>query len=107
MLDENRRRGGLSDGWYTNVCQKGQCLLSLIVMNLPLVTCSTSHMLVISETDPLRQLYVWPLWDTSGRLATSPSHSRLTTGQPVIAQILERQATGRAATGVPVFKSLA
>ena len=36
----------------------------------------------------------------------SPSHSILTPGQPLPALTLERQAPGRVATGVPIFKSL-
>ena len=40
------------------------------------------------------------------KLSTSPSHSILTSGQPVPALTLYRQAPGRVATGVPIFKSL-
>ena len=40
------------------------------------------------------------------KLSISPVHSILTPGQPVSALILERQAPGRVATGVPIFKSL-
>ena len=40
------------------------------------------------------------------KLSTSLSHSILTPGQPAPALTLERQAPGRVATGVPIFKSL-
>ena len=39
-------------------------------------------------------------------LYISPSHSILTSGQPVPALTLQRQAPGRVATGVPVFTLL-
>ena len=39
------------------------------------------------------------------KLATSPSHSILTLGRPIPALTLYRQAPGRAATRVPMFKS--
>ena len=38
------------------------------------------------------------------QLSTSPSHSILTPGRPVAALTLYRQAPGRVATGVPIFK---
>ena len=38
------------------------------------------------------------------QLSISPSHSILTPGQPVPALTLQRQAPGRVATGVPIFK---
>ena len=41
------------------------------------------------------------------RLASSSSHSVLTTGQPVAALNRKKQAPDRLTTGVPVFKSLA
>ena len=40
------------------------------------------------------------------QLSTSPSHSILTPGWPVPVLTLYRQAPGRVATGVPIFKSL-
>ena len=40
------------------------------------------------------------------QLSISPSHSILTPGQPVPALTLQRQAPGRVASGVPMFKSL-
>ena len=40
------------------------------------------------------------------KLSTSPSHSILTPGQPVPALTLSYPAPSRAATGVPIFKSL-
>ena len=40
------------------------------------------------------------------KLSISPSHSILTPGRPVPALTLLRQAPGRVATGVPIFKSL-
>ena len=40
------------------------------------------------------------------KLSISPSHSILTPGRPVPALTLWRQAPGRVATGVPMFKSL-
>ena len=40
------------------------------------------------------------------QLSISPSHNILTLGQPVLALTLHRQAHGRVATGVPIFKSL-
>ena len=40
------------------------------------------------------------------KLSISPSHSKLTPGQPVPTLTLYRQAPGRVATGVPIFKSL-
>ena len=43
---------------------------------------------------------------TEIKLYISPSHSILTPGQPIPALILERQAPGRVAKGVPVCESL-
>ena len=40
------------------------------------------------------------------KLAISPRHSILTLDQPVLALTPKRQAPGRVATGVPIFKSL-
>ena len=40
------------------------------------------------------------------KLSTSPGHGILTPGRPVPAQTLQCQASGRVATGVPIFKSL-
>ena len=40
------------------------------------------------------------------KLCISPSRSKLTPSQPVPALTLYRQAPGRVATGVPIFKSL-
>ena len=40
------------------------------------------------------------------KLSVSPNHSILTPGRPVPALTLKRQAPGRVATGVPIFKSL-
>ena len=40
------------------------------------------------------------------KLSISPNHSILTPGRPVPALTLERQAPGRVATGVPIFKLL-
>ena len=40
------------------------------------------------------------------KLSTSPSHIILTPGRPAPVLTLERQAPGRVATGVPMFKSL-
>ena len=40
------------------------------------------------------------------KLSTPPSHSILTPGRPVPALGLYRQAPGRVASGVPIFKSL-
>ena len=45
-------------------------------------------------------------WKLQIELSTSPTHSILTPGRPVPALTLERQAPGRVATGVPMFKSL-
>ena len=43
---------------------------------------------------------------TEIELSTSPSHSILIPGRPVPALTLYRQAPGRVATGVPIFKPL-
>ena len=40
------------------------------------------------------------------KLSLSPSHNILTPGQPIPMLTLQRQAPGRVATGVPVFKPL-
>ena len=40
------------------------------------------------------------------KLAISSNHRVLKPGQPVLALNLQRQAPGRVATGVPIFKSL-
>ena len=40
------------------------------------------------------------------KLSTPPSHSIMTPGQTVRALTLLREAPGRVATGVPIFKSL-
>ena len=40
------------------------------------------------------------------KLSISPSHSILTPNRLIPAQTLQHQASGREATGVPIFKSL-
>ena len=71
-------------GWLLNVPATGSC---------------------ISGTDLLRQFYVLPHWDRSCRSNFPSSHSILTPGRPIPALTLKRQAPGRVATGVPMFKS--
>ena len=44
--------------------------------------------------------------EAADALSTSPTHSFLTTNQPLIALTLLRQTSGMVATGVPIFKSL-
>ena len=53
---------------------------------------------IVSAATPRHKLQI--------KLSTSPSHSILTPGRPVLALTLQRQAPGRVATGVPIFKSL-
>ena len=45
-------------------------------------------------------------WKLQIKLSISPSDSILTPGRPVPALTLSRQAPGKVATGVPMFKSL-
>ena len=58
----------------------------------------------ISGTDLHRQFDVLPHWDRSCR-SNFPSHP-VTVYRPVPVLTLKRQAPGRVATGVPIFKSL-
>ena len=48
----------------------------------------------------------WTCCHTKIKLSISPSHSILAPGQPVPALTLYHQASGRVATGVPIFRSL-
>ena len=70
---------------------RNACLFVCWLLNVP-ATCEC-----ISGTDLLRQFYVLPHWD---------SHSILTPGRTFPTLILYRQAPGRVATGVPIFKSM-
>ena len=70
--------------------------------------CSLVDMLVYLRDGPaqtiLRAATLRKKWRI--QLSTSPGHSILTSGRPVPALTLRRQAPGRVATGVPSFKSL-